>query len=77
MCTASRPERGVGLEYGEKDDGVRKKNAGWMSCALAARAAVMSGDQAKWVRIGDLEYDGHMSRSLVASPNNLSPQESS
>jgi len=61
------------LEYGEKEDGVREESEGWMIRAFAASAAVMSGDQPKWVRIGDLEYEGHMSRSLLESPNRLSP----
>jgi len=26
----SRPEKGFGLEYGEKDDGVREESEGWM-----------------------------------------------
>src|SRR6266850_939033 len=73
MCSASRPERGVGLEYGEQEDGVREESAGWMRCAFAASAAVMSGDQEKCVTIGDLEYEDHISRSLVASPNILFP----
>jgi len=36
---------------------------------------VISGDQEKWVRIGDVESDGHMSRSLLESPNNLFPTQ--
>ena len=47
MCSASRPERGGGLEEGTKEDGVEEESAGWMARAFAARAAVMSGDQEK------------------------------
>jgi hypothetical protein len=46
-----------------------------MRWAFAASAAVMSGDQAKCVKIGDLEYEGHMSRSLDDSPNSLPVSE--
>ena len=47
MCSASRPERGGGLEEGAKEDGVEEESAGWMTCAFAERAAVRSGDQEK------------------------------
>jgi len=47
MCSASRPERGGGLEEGIKEAGVEEESAGWMRCAFAERAAVMSGDQEK------------------------------
>ena len=47
MCSASRPERGGGLEEGTKEDGVDEESAGWMARAFAERAAVMSGDQEK------------------------------
>jgi hypothetical protein len=47
MCSASRPERGGGLEEGTKEDGAEKEREGWMICAFSERAAVMSGDQEK------------------------------
>lgn len=72
MCSARRPWRGVGFEYGEKEDGVREESEGWMMRAFAASAAVISGDQPKCVTIGDLENVGHMSSNRVASPNSLS-----
>lgn len=75
MCSASRPERGAGLEEGVEEDGVMDASEGWMICALAASAAVMSGDQEKWVRIGDVAIEGHMSNNLFESPNSLFPAE--
>lgn len=39
--------------------------------AFAAIAAMISGDQEKWVNMGDLTSEGHISRSLDESPNNL------
>jgi hypothetical protein len=45
-----------------------------MICAFAASAAVMSGDQEKCVRIGDVVNEGHMSSNLLESPNKLSGQ---
>jgi hypothetical protein len=74
MCSASSPERGGGLEEGTKEDGVEEESAGCMRCAFAERAAVMSGDQEKCVRIGDVDNDGHMSSNLLESPNNLFPR---
>jgi hypothetical protein len=74
MCSASRPESGGEWEYGEKEEGVTEESAGWMTFAFAAIAAKMSGDHEKWVRMGDLVSDGHISRSLDESPNNLNPK---
>ena len=75
MCSASRPERGVGWEDGVKEDEVTEESAGWMMLAFAAIADRIRGDQEKWVRIGDLMSEGHISRSLDESPNNLNPNQ--
>ena len=58
-----------------KEDEVTEESAGWMMLAFAAIAARIRGDQEKWVRIGDLMSEGHISRSLDESPNNLNPNQ--
>ena len=75
MCSASRPERGAGREDGVKEDEVTEESAGWMMLAFAVIADRIRGDQEKWVRIGDLMSEGHISRSLDESPNNLNSNQ--
>jgi hypothetical protein len=75
MCSASKPARGAGWEDGVKEDEVTEESAGWMTSAFAAIAAMIRGDQEKWVRMGDLMSEGHISRSLDESPNNLNPNQ--
>ena len=75
MCSTSKPERGAGREDGVKDDEVTEESAGWMMLAFAVIADRIRGDQEKWVRIGDLMSEGHISRSLDESPNNLNPNQ--
>ena len=58
-----------------KEDEVTEESAGWMTLAFAVIAARISGDQEKWVRMGDLMREGHISRSLDESPNNLNPNQ--
>jgi hypothetical protein len=75
MCSASRPERGAGRKVGIKEKEVTEESAGWMTLAFALIAAMIRGDQEKWVRIGDLMSEGHISRSLCELPNNLNPNK--
>jgi len=70
MCSASRPERG-----GEREDRVKGKvmtrvSAGWMTLAFTAMAVMISDDQEKWVKIGDLTSEAIYGE---ASPNHQSP----
>ena len=73
MWSAMRPERGGVWEDGKKDDAVTEESDGWMTFAFAAIAARISGDHEKWVKIGDLTSDGHISSSRDEFPNNLNP----
>jgi hypothetical protein len=63
MCNESRPERGAGRENGIKEE-VTGESAGWMTLALALIAAMIRGDQEKWVRMGDLMSEGHREPSI-------------
>ena len=73
MWTAIRPERGGVCEDGKKEEAVTEESAGWMTLAFAAIAARINGDHEKWVKIGDLTSDGHISSSRDEVPNNLNP----
>ena len=75
MCSASRPERGAGREDGIKEEDVTKESAGWVTLAFVLIASMIRGDQEKCVRMGDLMSEGHISRSLDESPNNLDPNQ--
>ena len=75
MCSASRPERGAGWEDGIKEEDVTKESAGWVTLAFVLIAYMIRGDQEKRVRMGDLMSEGHISRSLDESPNNLNPNQ--
>ena len=54
-----------------KSNGVELESAGWIICAFAVIAVVMSGDHEKCVKIGDSISEGHMSSNLSDSPNRL------
>ena len=71
MWSASKPERGGEWEDGKKEEAVTEESAGWVTFAFAAIAAMISGDHEKWVKIGDLTSEGHISRSRDESPINL------